>query len=210
MNRYSFLASLHKVLRPKVYLEVGVQFGSSLDLAKEADVAIGIDPYALCTPKGNQVIFSMTSDNYFEENDDPRTPVDMAFIDGMHLFEYAMRDFINIERRSTHRSVIVFDDILPYNQAIAAREQPPGDWTGDVWKVYYLLKWHRPNLVLTLVDLFPTGALVVTDLDPGDTTLRNIPITWEAGDIVPGEILLRENAISAAAAVELIRERSQE
>lgn len=198
-----------------MYLEVGVQFGSSLALAKGAEVAIGIDPYALCTPKGNQVIFSMTSDDYFERINGHQTPVDLAFIDGMHLYEYALRDFMNIERISTTRSVIVFDDILPYNQAIAAREQPPGDWTGDVWKVYYLLKRHRPDLDLTLVDLFPTGALMVTNLNPNSMTLHDVDTSWDVGDIVPGEILLRERAVGAAAAIEYLvsefqRERVQE
>lgn len=197
-----------------MYLEVGVQYGASLDLAKEAEVAIGIDPLPLTSPKGNQVLFAMTSDHYFEYVNYSLVPVDLAFIDGMHLYEYALRDFANIERISTHRSVIVFDDILPYNQAIAAREQPPGDWTGDVWKVYYLLKQHRPDLDLTLVDLFPTGALMVTNLDPGNMTLSATPTSWDIGDIVPGEILMRERAVSAAAAIEYIagefkRERPQ-
>lgn len=211
MNRYTFLANLHKVVRPKVYLEVGVQFGTSLEIARDAEVAIGVDPNPLCKPQGNQVIFGMTSDYYFmHHGDDVRAPIDMAFIDGMHLYEYALRDFINIEARSARSSVIIFDDVLPYNQAIAGREQPPGDWTGDVWKVYYLLKWHRPDLDLTLVDIFPTGALVVTDLDPGNTKLQVTPTAWEVGDIVPGEILMREKAITGAAAVELVRERSQQ
>lgn len=215
MNRYDFLTHLHRTLKPKVYLEVGVQYGASLDLAKEAQVAIGIDPHPLSSPKGNQVLFSMTSDYYFEYINHPMVPVDLAFIDGMHLYEYALRDFINIERISVHNSVIIFDDILPYNQAIAAREQPPGDWTGDVWKVYYLLKQHRPDLDLTLVNLSPTGALMVTNLDPFNTAFGAYPTSWDAGDIVPSEILTRERAVDATAAIEYIasefkRERFQE
>lgn len=207
MTRYEFLANLHRILKPKVYLEVGVQHGVSLELARGAEVAIGIDPHPITTPKGNQVLFAMTSDHYFEHVGLTRAPIDLAFIDGMHLYEYALRDFANIEENSHVDSVIVFDDVLPYNQRIAAREQPPGDWTGDVWKVYYLLKWNRPDLNLMLVNTAPTGALVVTNPDPGNMTLRSAPISWDVGDIVPGEILMREQAISAATAVERLRER---
>ena len=208
MNRHDFLAELHRTLKPRVYLEIGVQYGTSLDLAKDADVAVGIDPRPLTSPKGNQVIFGMTSDYYFRAVDWTSDPINLAFIDGMHLYEYALRDFMNIEERAAPDGVIVFDDVLPYNQFIAAREQPPGDWAGDVWKVYYLLKWHRPDLELHLVDTSPTGTLVVRNLDPGNTTLRNTPTTWDVGDIVPGEILLREQAVSAQVVMGLLREGS--
>ena len=46
---------------------------------------------------------------------DRRAAVRLAFIDGMHLFEFALRDFINTERHCSPKAVIVFDDILPRN-----------------------------------------------------------------------------------------------
>ena len=51
------------------------------------------------------------------------TTLDLAFIDGMHLFEYALRDFINVERFADWSSVIVFDDMLPRNVDEAARDR---------------------------------------------------------------------------------------
>jgi hypothetical protein len=39
--------------------------------------------------------------------------IDRAFIDGMHCFEFVLRDFINTERYMSWTSVIVFNDVLP-------------------------------------------------------------------------------------------------
>ena len=70
MTRYEFLASLHALLEPKVYLEIGVQYGASLVQAVDADVAYGVDPEPLieftANNRPNQHIFAMTSDAFFE------------------------------------------------------------------------------------------------------------------------------------------------
>jgi len=209
LNRYEFLTELHRIVKPKVYLETGVQYGASLDLAHAAEVAIGIDPNPLTAPHGNQVIMSMTSDQYFMSFKElVAEPIDMAFIDGMHLHEYALRDFKNIERHARTSSVVVFDDMLPYNQAIAAREQPPGDWTGDVWKAYYVLTMNRPDLNVLLVDTLPTGTMVVTDLDP-DNWEALVTGFLEGADTVPDEIINRTSAVDPWTALTFIQGRTQ-
>jgi len=205
-----FLAALHEIIKPKVYLEVGVQYGRSLNLAHAAEVAIGIDPNPLIPPRGNQVIMSMTSDDYFMAFKELVTePIDFGYIDGMHLAEFALRDFKNIERHARGNSVVVFDDVLPYNQAIAAREQPPGDWTGDVWKTYYYLTSVRPDLEVRLVDTWPTGSMVVMNLDPDNWIYWDVHLDDEsiwADDTVPNEIINRRYAISPGYALGWVRE----
>jgi len=91
----------------------------------------------------------------------------------MHLFEYALRDFMNIERHSDWTSVIVFDDMLPRNVDEAARDRHTGAWTGDVYKLAEILGRHRPDLVTVLVDTQPTGQLVVFGADRRNTVLRD-------------------------------------
>lgn len=205
-NRYEFLTSLHQLLDPKTYLEVGVQYGWSFNLAQNADVAIGIDPNPLCAPVGNQVIFTMTSDEYFSSHFGVGDNlIDLAFIDGMHLYEFALRDFVNVERISHRNTVVVFDDMLPRNQEEAAREQCPGDWTGDVWKVYYLLRTLRPDLHVLLVDTFPTGTMVVTNLDP--SFAWNGELIWPEGP-APEDILQRSYAVAPDMALRALKDRA--
>lgn len=212
MHLHDFLKQLHAVLRPKVYLEVGVQYGTSLALAEQADMAIGIDPQPLLgfmpgNLRQNQVIFPVTSDAFYERRDQMFPPVDLAFIDGMHLYEYAMRDYANIERDMAEGGVIVFDDVMPYNQAIAEREQPPGDWTGDVWKVYPILQMRRPDLDLVMVNTAPTGTLLV--LNPYRTDPE--PWSWDewvGGDEVPLYILDRTVAVEPDEALRRVKERA--
>jgi hypothetical protein len=198
MHLHTFLAKLHEILKPQVYLEIGVQFGSSLALARSA-TAIGVDPNPMVNLvpgnlKANQFIYSMDSDSFFASHSQHIPRVDLGFIDGMHLFEYALRDFINMEVVTSTQGVIVFDDVLPYAQEIAVREQPPGDWTGDVWKVYPILKEYRPDLNIALIDTAPTGTMVVTNL--GDRATKwdyydKAVNKWMGDDEVPEYILAR-------------------
>lgn len=211
-TRHELLAELHVILKPDRYLEIGVQHGWSLDLASAAKVAVGIDPHPLVQVKGNQVIFSMTSDEYFAGVHDQMDvgPIDFAFIDGEHLWEFALRDFVNIEARSHSRSIVVFDDVFPLNQGMAARQICPGDWTGDVWKVAKVLQVHRKDLVTILVDTFPTGTMIVLNLDSTNTSLtyqmKTLESIYHAVDVVPDEVLNRAQAWTPQAALEAVRE----
>lgn len=216
MSRHEFLSALHEILRPKVYLEIGVQYGTSLALAVHSEVAIGVDPKPLVNPVDNQVIFAETSQEFFSRPHpahEARSLVDFGFIDGMHLYEYALQDFINIERHSRMdgSTVVVFDDVLPRNQAEAAREQCPGDWTGDVWRVHQILRSFRPDLGTALVDTYPTGTLLVRGLDPGNDTLPAMWKTIEAlypleDEEVPEDVINRTHALSPGWVLSQVKE----
>lgn len=214
MTRYEFLTKAHEAMKPTTYLEVGVQLGGSLVVAENAAVAVGIDPFPQVLPhnrRPNQMVSACTADAYF--NGAMTLNVDFAFIDGSHLFEDALRDFINIEKWLTDTySVVFFDDVLPYSEAIATRDQPPGDWTGDVWKVVEILRRHREDLQLTLIDVAPTGLLMVQfwwqEMTPQvklEVEYGKIIESWLAvGEAVPVEYITRSSAVSGDAALDLL------
>ncbi len=170
------LAAVHGRFQPDVYLEIGVRHGVSLALANRSRVVVGIDPapdlrIALAD---HFRVMSMTSDQFFDNN--PMAilgePVDLAFIDGMHLIEFALRDFMNVERNATVNGVVVFDDIFPNHPLQAERKRQSGVWTGDVWKIIPCLRKYRPDLLLLPVDAHPAGLLFVTNLNPDSQVLR--------------------------------------
>lgn len=204
MTRHEFLAALHELLRPKVYLEVGVQHGTSLALAVHSERAIGVDPepsLLLQHERHGQEVYAVTSDAFFAEHFEViPEQVDLAFIDGSHLAEDALRDFINIEQYCGPKSVVVFDDMLPYSQAIAERVQPPGDWTGDVWKVFYAIQEEYDEcLEYRLVDTFPTGTLMVWGFHEHNGQPE---IGDYSSDEVPSEIINRTRASQPQAVLE--------
>ena len=170
-----FLQRLHELLEPPTYLEIGVRHGDSLALARAP--SIGIDPaYELQTEIGsNTTLFRETSDEYFDRADvlEPfdRRPISLAFIDGMHLVEFALRDFINVERYSDWTSIAVFDDILPREVEEATRKRSTRVWTGDVYKITEILARHRPDLICLRVATDPTGLLLVLGLDRDSAVL---------------------------------------
>ena len=180
------MARIHARRAPSTYLEIGTQTGASLRLAKCASIAI--DPAFIMRGeviggKPSCLLFQSTSDAFFEAHDPVALlgrPIDMAFLDGMHLAEFLLRDFINTERCCTADSVIVMHDCLPPNFEVASRNfaaRPRSGpfaqwWAGDVWRVVPTLRRHRPDLKISILDAPPTGLVVVENLDPTSTLLR--------------------------------------
>lgn len=210
MHLHEFLSHVHEIVKPKTYLEVGVQHGTSLKLAHAAEVAIGVDPLPFIQATGNQQLQVMTSDQYFVEPYPPIFSIDLGFIDGLHHFEQALRDFLNIEKYTHPKSVVIFDDVLPRNHAEASRTMCPGDWTGDVWKVTHALLRFRDELTIIEVDTQPTGTLMVLGFGHkksiGNVELRHIAEDeYMAMELVPDSMINRTYAWDPEMALEELR-----
>ena len=204
MNRHEFLRGLHEKLQPRTYLEIGVNDGRSLTLSRAKTVAVDPAPKVTSEIHCDVQLVRATSDDLFArprplEHLDDR--IDLAFIDGMHLLEYALRDFVNVERYSDWSSVIVLDDQLPRNVDEAARDRHTLEWTGDVYKMIPILQRHRPDLRVVAVDTKPTGVAVIFGADSSSTVLRDgydsIVADYLVADPqpIPDEILTRACAV---------------
>jgi hypothetical protein len=178
-NYLNFLTDMHRTLQPEWYLEIGTQFGKSLDAATCNTVAIdpefkdGIDA---SRGRATSIFLQQTSDDAFASGviQNLNIRFNLAFLDGMHLFEYLLRDFINAEPLMAEGGHIVLHDCLPHsaNMAERARENTTTNaWTGDVWKLVPILQKHRPDLTVQVFDAAPTGLVVVSNLDPDNKTL---------------------------------------
>jgi SAM-dependent methyltransferase len=198
------LRRIHHVLQPDVYLEIGVRTGASLALATRT--AIGVDPFPeLSRPLGPATTVVPTTSDAFFDSVAPRflrRPPALAFIDGLHLFENVLRDFINVERHAASATLVVVDDCFPAHPAQAERRRRTRAWTGDVWKLYRCLRERRPGLFLQPVDASPSGLLLISGLDPRDRTLHDaydeIVAEAAAGPSGPPDwIVSRRDAIPA-------------
>lgn len=183
----SFITHVIASKRARRYLEIGVRDGATLSLV-DCD-SIGVDPFFQfnVNPMGRKKrlqLFQETSDQFFRDRnvtDILAGPIDVTFLDGLHQFEFLLRDFINCEMVSHPDGVILLDDCLPVNAEMTERVHRPDVrvdrehatwWTGDVWKLIPILKEYRPDLQVTLVDTQPTGTVCVIGLDPKSTVLR--------------------------------------
>jgi hypothetical protein len=152
-----------------------VRNGDSLALSRAR--TIGVDPaFAIKAELDCPLtLVRTTSDEYFGRADALAKfggePPALSFIDGMHLFEYALRDFMNVEACSAWWSAVVFDDMLPRTAEEASRERETRAWTGDVYKVGLALQRLRPDLLCLTIGTEPTGLLVVLGADPGSDVL---------------------------------------
>jgi Methyltransferase domain len=208
---YALLARLHEHLRPRGYLEIGVADGHSLGLAGPGTVAVGVDPSPgpeVAERAPDRRVVAATSDDFFastsaEEALDGQ-PLDLAFVDGLHLFEAALRDLANLERWAHPGTVVLVHDCHPTDERCASRDRTTVAWAGDVWKVVACLRADRPDLATATVDVDPTGLGVVTGFGGGgfgdleatvgrwidepyttlaadpDGVLGLVPPTWEA------------------------------
>ncbi len=191
---------LHAHLKPQTYLEIGTEDGKSLRPVRCRSVAIDPMfrlPEDVVGEKPTCQLFRMTSDAFFADYDPAallRGKVDLAFLDGMHLWEFLLRDFMNVERSCRRNSVVLLHDCVPSDVYMAERDRSseryklgshPGWWTGDVWKAVLALRRHRPDLVIHAFDARPTGLVAVTNLDPSSTVLadRYFDIVRELGPL---------------------------
>jgi hypothetical protein len=188
------LFRLHRLLRPATYLEVGVNEGHSLRWALDGTIVVAVDPAleVLDLPPApiGTTFMALPSDDAFANPALGTTlgdRVDLAFVDGLHLFEQVLRDVANVEALAHPGTVLVLDDPLPPEPAAAERERTTLLWTGDVWKAVLALRRHRPDLQVTTLRVPPSGATIVTGLDRTNTVLTErhdeivaevMPLDW--------------------------------
>lgn len=177
----NFLRRLHEVREPELYFEIGVDQGYSMAQAKCP--AVGVDPaFSISTPIPQRVkLFKEKSDDFFNNKKRAqrlfKNGIDLAFIDGMHLAEFVVRDFINVEKYCKPGSVIMFDDVLPEQMEMADRPRRFNAWTGDVYKIAPILRKYRPDLEVgvfhTFIGPYRKGLAVVKNPDPNNTALED-------------------------------------
>jgi tetratricopeptide (TPR) repeat protein len=176
---YAWLDRFYATLSPPTVLEIGIFDGASLARVLPPTLAIGVDPdpRVIYSFKAETHIFTETSDDFFARQGPDlllRTrPLGIGFIDGLHHYEQALKDFVNLENYCGPRSMILLHDTVPLDEATQSRALDTQFHTGDVWKTVLCLKHYRPDLDLFTIATPWTGLTVVTHLDPGSRILAD-------------------------------------
>jgi len=176
-NYVAVIDRLHAHLRPATYVEIGVASGATFRRVRPETIALGIDPHPKLegTLPSNHRVFAETSDAFFAGHDVIAElggrRIELAFIDGMHVLEYALRDFANIERLCAPGAVVLLHDCYPLDRRTASRERATLFSSGDVWRLVLLLRKHRPDLCVRTIGTPPTGLGMILNLDPSSRLL---------------------------------------
>jgi len=202
MDRINVLQRVIAHRSARTYLEIGVSAGNTF-LRLEARKKIAVDPkikirrtkrllFTLINPcnRFNEYC-EMTSDRFFETKSHllAERGLDVAFVDGLHTYEQALRD---VEKSLGHLNpggVIVMHDCNPPHEAAAhpARSLEhaqslnlPGwtnEWCGDTFKALVHLRSTRDDLNVFTFDC-DYGLGVVMKGSP-ETTLDYTPAQIE-------------------------------
>lgn len=165
-NKVSLMNFLLKYYGGKKYLEIGVLTGKTIARV-EARLKVGIDPefkFHLLDENlkrkidADTVFLEMTSDEFFKIN---KTKFDVIFIDGLHLYEQAMKDTLNALNFLNKRGIIVLHDCNPRSEISGNRKRLAPGWSGDVWKVLYDLRENYSNSIRYFTLDIETGLGIV-------------------------------------------------
>lgn len=180
MNRFTVLQNIINIIKAQVYLEIGV-FNGDIISNITCNEKIGVDPefkfnwkkkVKKILPSSKFRTFEVTSDTFFE-NYAPNIltkGIDVAFVDGLHTYDQALRDVENCLKYLNKDGFIVMHDCNPNSRAnefpvknsinealeLAKKGKIPGwnnCWNGDVWKALVHLRITHPELNIFTLDL---------------------------------------------------------
>ena len=175
-----WLAWLHHELRPGLYLEIGVEKGESLALARAPTHVIGVDPAPIGDPLAGcsapAKLYRQTSAQFLAappaDSGLHSGGFDLAFVDGDHRFESVLDDLIGVETWAAPGALLVLHDTWPLNELTAAPQRNSGFYSGDGWKIVPCLRALRPDLKVITLPIAPTGLTLIAGLHPRSGVLR--------------------------------------
>jgi hypothetical protein len=152
------------------YLEIGVRDGDVFFTIKCKN-KIAVDPEYALNWKGRikriihtllgHKFYTLTSDDFFGQiapHAFKNKSVDVVLVDGMHEFDFALRDIENSLKFLSKNGFIIVHDCNPLTKESACSfndwkaRNYTGVWNGDVWKAIYFLNSNREDINVAVFD----------------------------------------------------------
>ncbi len=169
INKIAFKNDSH------IYLEIGLGHGETfMDvlMPHKSGVDVKIKFSQLSDEEKQIFLFEMPSDEYFGNMPQHislyyKTPIkfDIIYIDGMHTFSQAMKDFVNSLNFSHDHTVWIFDDTIPSDPYSSLTDVEltklcrkaagiySSAWHGDVYKCIFAIHDFYPDFsYATIID----------------------------------------------------------
>jgi len=188
MDRLTLIQTLMKQKKLSNYLEIGV-FNGHIFFRIKSGFKVAVDPdfrfdgirrigKTILNPYNlfNQY-FEKTSDDFFAQDSEPvfsKKKIQIALIDGMHEYEFALRDIENTLRYLSEDGVIIVHDCNALTResssSFAEWTAGPGKgtWNGNVWKTILHLRSLRSDLTAFVLDC-DHGLGIITKRKPEKT-----------------------------------------
>src|SRR6266568_174922 len=99
--------------------------------------------YAAAAPESGQIV-QILCDSATYSYDDVETPLDFAYIDGAHSYEYVVNDTVNVLRRIRPGGVIIWDDYYHYFPGIVRA-------IGELHRIVQVARLARTGMVAAVV-----------------------------------------------------------
>jgi hypothetical protein len=152
------------------YLEIGVRDGDVFFTVKCKN-KIAVDPKYSLDWKGRikrilhtlfgHKFYTLTSDIFFNQiapQAFKNKSVDVVLVDGMHEFDFALRDIENSLKFLSKNGFIIVHDCNPLTKESACSfsdwkaRNYTGVWNGDVWKAIHFLNSNREDINVVVLD----------------------------------------------------------
>jgi Methyltransferase domain len=172
MDRIKVIIALMKFRRLNNYFEIGVHNGHVLFKIR-SNFKIAVDPDFVFDffRKAGKILmnpcnlfnqyFEKTSDDFFRQDAErvfATKKVQIALIDGLHQYDYALRDIENTLKYLSDDGVILVHDCNPLSQSASSTWEDwqasgeKGFWNGDVWKAIVHLRSTRNDINIFVLD----------------------------------------------------------
>lgn len=154
MKVYKITNKLIKQYGFKRYLEIGVRNPEDNFDHVKCETKHSVDPNPLgdCT-------YKMTSDDFFNQLGSEEK-YDVIFVDGMHDYDFVMRDIENSLKHLRPLGFILVHDTdppteirsLPYDEFNAIPDKKSKAWNGDGWKAIAQLRLQNRDIIIKSID----------------------------------------------------------
>lgn len=160
LNHIELIEYFVRLLKPKSFLELGVQFGECtnkiidlIPLYHGVDIEINSNIEYLIANKPNFRFSNLSTNDFFlnVNKEEKKLDLDMVFIDAFHSHSQSYTDFLNVKDHVNQDGFIFFHDCYPFSI-----EDTHSSLCGDCYKTSDVIRNnHNNEFEILTIPVFP-------------------------------------------------------